>query len=158
MVEGLSPAVVRELVRLGAERREKPSSRSILHHSGGLPEPLRELLQDWDWPEGITFEIPEEEEDRLNVHPMYSVDFGYNPLETCDHYDGCEGKRMVMIGLMGGGNYLVAVKLDDPEPSDPTTYIFAHDMPFVEHPGYNAIRLSRCLAALRVTAEEEDGA
>jgi hypothetical protein len=156
MAGGLSPAVTRELERLGARKRAEPSSRSILHHSGVLPEPIRELIQDWEWPEELRFELPDEALDRLSVGPMYSLDFAYDPLEACDHCDGCEGKQMVMIGLGGGGNYILAVKLDDPEPSDPTLYIFAHDEPFVDDPSFNAVRFSSYLAALRVEQDEDE--
>lgn len=122
MSESLSPKVLRQLDRLRATKRKRPKSRKFSTNVRAraplpdLPEPIRSFIEDYDWPDGFVLDQPS--------MCTVCIDFAYDPLEMLE-----EGPTTFMVGLTTGGAEALAVKLDDPRPSDPTLYVIDHETP-----------------------------
>jgi len=145
----LSNKVVSAMEHLGATRRERPKARRMsLMTAATLPEPLREFIEDFDWPVGVTYGSTDE----YGEPECFGIDFAYDPLQELgkDHIGpAIEGLRLFMIGIMGG-EYVVAVSMDDPDLTDPIVWVVDHFIPEDESlEGYSfRYRMSELLEAL----------
>jgi hypothetical protein len=115
---GLSNAVTRELARLGATFVSTPTNRIEIKLRSRVSRQMLQFVEQYQWPKGSTYK---------NGENLWAVDFLYNPLESCDEFPGCKSRKLFMIGIADGGNYILATAADDPFPSDPAVYVVNHD-------------------------------
>jgi ankyrin repeat protein len=105
-VAPLPPALVSLIERLGGSIH--PGVRAHARHDG-LPPVLRALLEDIEWPAGKTFA------GQWGAWEVWLLRFGVH------RRDG----NWIGFGQYDGGNYAVSIRLDDPDPGNPTVYV--HD-------------------------------
>jgi hypothetical protein len=75
-------------------------------------------------------------------------DMWFESAASCEEFParGKDGKLLSMIGMADGGNYIVAIDLNDPDPSNPRVYVMDHDDP--EQELGDGVKLSDFLADL----------
>ncbi len=116
-MNGLSSRVVERLLVLGAMRRSSPRACPIADADGkpiDLPEPIRSLVEDFDWPSDIA----------RHGHARkteFDLVFGADHAAVCG--EGLGPRCMVSFGADLERGYLVAVDLDDGDLSDPVVYL-----------------------------------
>lgn len=155
MKHPLHEKVLMELARLGATRRELPNTdRQVRAFGVGpqreVPEALRALLQDFDWPPGSRYSTGYFEEDLEESAELWHVNF------ACHSYawTSPDGLVLAVIADADEGDYLVAIDPADPAPGDPTVHVIDlfGETDFDCHP---AGQLSRFLRSL-VREEDEE--
>ena len=121
---GLSAAVVRQALKLGAKSLKQPSLRTTWEDPERFPAPLRAFFFRLEWPKGKTFK-GRPKHGRHGV--LKKIDWTLQPPEFLKALPGAEGRQLVLIGVAEGGNELLCVDVNDPHPEDPTVYVADHE-------------------------------
>lgn len=114
-----------------------------------VPEPMKQFLYDVQWPPQQEYESDEESD--LWVWLVELGVVGWLDMEELG-LEGVNGRCFVTFGLTDGGNYLLLLDLDDPNPTDPQVYKIDHDDP--EQIVRPRLPLSRFLGLLKWSAQK----
>jgi hypothetical protein len=139
----LSPKILEHLQRLGARLNESKRRDQELIDGKPIPAALSLLLA-CDWPKKKKFFTD------ANNHRSFPARFvELNLFDTLIKED----RRYVIFGSCGGGNYWLAISLDDSSPSDP----YVHKLDSEDGSGSDGAELSLFLEDLREQTKYSDG-
>jgi hypothetical protein len=145
----LSPAVAAALSRLAVERAPVDSREPLEIEGHEVPAAIEQLLFRLKWPDRTYHVLDEDGEEEV-----WGLRFGIvgwvDPRET--RIRDAEGRPLVRVAEADGGNDLLVVALDDPNPADPQVYLIDHDDPD------QALEASGPLSAFLSSLEPEQGA
>lgn len=121
--EQLAPAVIEQIQRLGGKLRPRKKSKIVIDN---FLAP--EAIALWYTNSLITFPRKNfaTNEDENNSYWVWNLCFEW-PC-SCKEFpaEDKEGKFLSVIAMADGGNYILAIDLNDPDPSDPTVYMMDH--------------------------------
>jgi hypothetical protein len=139
---GLAPEVLAQIARLGGRAPADPAPGKDTINGRALPPATRQLLA-VKWPPATYASRGD------RGRQVWLVQFGMSwwvdpeEIAVADRGD----RPLVAFGQTDGGNYLLALDLDDPNPADPLIYQLDHDDP--DQTLAAEARLSAFLQALR---------
>lgn len=58
---------------------------------------------------------------------LKGIDWGLQPPEFLKAIPGAQAHRLVLVGIASGGNVLLCIDANDPNPEDPAVYVVDHD-------------------------------
>ncbi len=140
----IAPAVLKQLDRLGITVNPPPENPGeVIEYASDravvLPEALRRLMEDVDWPKDKPF---------TGEYEDGTYTFEWYPMDNVAPW-------ILMIVMYFSLQYYVSMRLDCADPSNPQVYEIDHDDPDIEDtfgpvegPEYGYIKLSKFLAGL----------
>jgi hypothetical protein len=142
MSQTLAPVIVEELTRLGATIKDEPQPLDF--EDVPVPEPIRQLIADVNWPGGTTYSDPqtgepwarhvqfgevclfaEQDLEGIGMDLDYLEEDGMNMCPWADKFNDV----LVLAGSADNGGYLLMLDLEDDDPADPQVYHLNHDDP-----------------------------
>ncbi len=142
----LAPAVLTEVARLGGQFAPAPSGKHFELDEHPLPDAIGQFLFRVHWP-GCTYRS--EEDSALWVWMLRFNIAGWLDPEEFTIQDRGE-RPLIYFAEADGGNYLLLLDLDDPNPADPQVYKIDHYDP--EQTLYSTATLSEFLHSLEPEA------
>ncbi len=140
----IGPAVLKQLKRLGITVNPPPEDPvEVIEYASdravALPEALRRLMEDVDWPKDKRF---------TGEHADGTYTFAWYPMDDVAPW-------ILLIVMYFSLQYYVSLRLDCADPSNPQVYEIDHDDPDIEDtfgpvngPEYGYMKLSEFLAGL----------
>lgn len=147
----LPPEIVAEIERLGGRFSPAQNGKEKFINNHPVPEPVRQFLYDVEWSRELSY-YSDEDSDLW----VWLTRFGLAQwLDAEEFAVEDRGERpLVWWGEADGGNYLLLIDLDDPNPANPSVYKIDHYDP--EQRLYSTVNLLDFLRSLKIEGEETD--